>query len=124
MTRRLWRLGPLDPEVVRESAIVSLVVAMGVTALLLVLVYHVLFRKWTLGMVTLLPILLTVTFVLATMRAFDMTFSALTAALLAVTIGMGVDCSVYLVHRFVEGRERSDSVLEALSPTMRGPMEH
>ena len=103
-----------------ESAIVSLLAAIGITALFLVLVYHVLFREWTLGLVNLVPIVLTVTLVLATMRAFDMKFNALTATLLAVTIGMGVDYSVHLVHRFIEEYKHSTSVYDGLYPTMRG----
>lgn len=107
-------------DLIYESAIVSLLAAIGITAAFLVVVYHLLFREWSLGLVNLLPILLTVTLVLATMRAFDMKFNALTATLLAVTIGMGVDYSVHLVHRFREERERTGSVTEALYPTMRG----
>lgn len=107
-------------DLIYESAIVSIVAAIGITAVFLVVVYHVLFREWTLGLVNLIPILLTVTMVLASMRAFDMKFNALTATLLAVTIGMGVDYSVHLVHRLIEERERAGSVEEALFPTMRG----
>ena len=103
-----------------ESAIISLIAAIGITAAFLVLVYHILVQEWTLGLVNLIPILLTVALVLATMRAFDMKFNALTATLLAVTIGMGVDYSVHLVHRFIEERERTGSVHQALYPTMRG----
>jgi predicted RND superfamily exporter protein len=107
-------------DLIYESAIISLIAAIVITAVFLVLVYHYLFREWMLGLVNLLPILLTVTLVLATMRAFDMKFNALTATLLAVTIGMGVDYSVHLVHRFIEEYERTDSVYTALYPTMRG----
>jgi predicted RND superfamily exporter protein len=107
-------------DLIYESAIVSLLAAIGITAVFLVFVYHWLFDRWTLGLVNLLPILLSVTLVLATMRAFDMKFNALTATLLAVTIGMGVDYSVHLVHRFIEEYERTNSVYDALYPTMRG----
>lgn len=107
-------------DLIYQSAILSLLAAIGITAAFLMLVYQILFREWTLGLVNLIPILLTVTLVLASMRAFDMKFNALTATLLAVTIGMGVDYSVHLVHRFVEERERTGSVQKALFPTMRG----
>lgn len=103
-----------------ESAIRSLLLALVATGALLIAVYQYLFDDWTLGLVNLVPILLTVAFVLATMRALDMNLNALTATLLAVTIGMGVDYSVHIVHRFVEEyRERGD-VFSALEPTMRG----
>lgn len=107
-------------ELIYQSAVLSLAIALAASAIFLVFVYHLLFREWSLGLVNLLPILLTVTLVLATMRLFDMKFNALTATLLAVTIGMGVDYSVHLVHRFVEEFEDSATVLEALDPTMRG----
>lgn len=107
-------------QLIYESAITSLIVALSATAIFLMLLYHWLFGEWTLGLVNLLPILLTVTFVLGTMRLFGMKFNALTATLLAVTIGMGVDYSVHLVHRFVEEYETAGDVYAALEPTMRG----
>lgn len=107
-------------QLIYQSAITSLVVALGATAVFLALLYRLLFEDWTLGLVNLLPILLTVAMVLGTMRFLGMKFNALTATLLAVTIGMGVDYSVHLVHRFVEELETAESVLEALYPTMRG----
>jgi predicted RND superfamily exporter protein len=103
-----------------QSAITSLLVALGATAVFLSLLYRRLFDDWTLGLVNLLPILLTVAFVLGTMRLLGMKFNALTATLLAVTIGMGVDYSVHLVHRFVEEYETAATVTDALEPTMRG----
>ncbi|MFB6082094.1 MAG: RND family transporter [Halanaeroarchaeum sp.] len=103
-----------------ESAIVSLLLALFATGAFLLLVYRYLFDDWTLGLVNLVPILLTVAFVLGTMRLFGMKLNALTATLLAVTIGMGVDYSVHIVHRFVEEFEVHGDVFEALEPTMRG----
>ncbi|MFB6110500.1 MAG: RND family transporter [Halodesulfurarchaeum sp.] len=103
-----------------RSAIKSLLVALALTAAILALAYQWLFDDWTLGIVNLVPILLTVAFVLATMRVLGMKLNALTGTLLAVTIGMGVDYTVHVVHRFVEEfRDQSESE-PALVTTMRG----
>jgi predicted RND superfamily exporter protein len=102
-----------------DSAVTSLAIALGGTALFLLLVYYVLEGSPSLGLANLVPILVTVTFVAGSMRALGISFNAFTATLLAITIGLGIDYSVHVTHRFAdEYRERE--LYEALARTVRG----
>ena len=102
-----------------DSAIVSLTVALIGTTFFLLFVYWVLEGKPTLGIANLVPILVTVAFVAGSMRLFGISFNAFTATILAITIGLGIDYSVHVCHRFAdEYRERE--LYEALDRTVRG----
>ncbi|WP_336000967.1 efflux RND transporter permease subunit [Halorientalis halophila] len=106
-------------DVIFESALESLVVALlGATAFLLV-IYHVIEGRASLGIANVMPILVTVTLVAGSMRLLGIPFNAITATILAITIGLGIDYSVHVTHRFADERREHDLVT-ALDRTVRG----
>ncbi len=106
-------------DVIFESATVSLVVALGGAAVFLVILYRVLEGYGTLGLVNLVPVAITVVAIVASMRLFGISFNAFNASLLAITIGLGVDYSVHVTHRFADERKAYD-LSTALDRTVRG----
>jgi predicted RND superfamily exporter protein len=102
-----------------QSALSSLVVALVGAALFLVLVYLVLEGSATLGVVNVVPVMVTVALVAGSMRALGIPFNSITATILAIVIGLGVDYSVHIVHRFVDER-RERPLVPALERTVRG----
>jgi predicted RND superfamily exporter protein len=108
------------------SAIRSLATALAATAAFLVFVYWLLERRPSLGIVNLVPILVTVALIAASMRFFGVPFNALTATVLAIAIGLGIDYSAHIVHRFADEFEGSTTdhdglgVYDALDRTVRG----
>ncbi|WP_435076643.1 efflux RND transporter permease subunit [Halococcus sp. AFM35] len=104
-----------------QSAIESLVAALAVTAVFLVLVYYVIEGRPSLGLVNLAPIVVSVALLAGSMRLFGIPFNALTATILSIAIGLGVDYSAHFVHRFVdEYHELDEDLFAALERTMRG----
>ena len=100
-------------DLIFESAIVSLAVALAGTAIFLVVVYGVLLGRPTLGVANLVPIVVTVAALAATMRLVGISLNAFTATVLAITIGLGIDYSVHIVHRFTdELEEQGESAAE------------
>ena len=85
--------------VILESALVSLVVALGGAAVFLVAVYWLLLGRPSLGVANVVPILVAVSLVAGSMRLFGLSFNAFTATILAITIGLGIDYSVHITHR-------------------------
>jgi len=85
----------------------------------LLLIYWVIEGRPSLGVANLVPIVVTVTFVAASMRVLGISFNAFTATILALTIGLGIDYSVHVVHRFVDER-REHALGAALDRTVRG----
>ncbi|WP_135826203.1 efflux RND transporter permease subunit [Halorussus ruber] len=106
-------------DLIFESAIVSLAVALAGTAVFLVLVYWVFTGRPTLGIANLVPIVVTVAALAGTMRLVGISLNAFTATVLAITIGLGIDYSVHVVHRFTDERELYDT-LPALRRTITG----
>lgn len=107
-------------DLIFESAITSLVLALIFSGIFLILIYYVVEGRWTLGIVNLAPIVVTLALLVATMRFLGIPFNALTATILAVTIGLGVDYSVHATHRFIDEYEESNDVHSALQTTLRG----
>ena len=104
-----------------ESAIVSLVVALAGTVVFLLFIYWVLEGRPSLGLANTLPIVITVAMVAGTMRLAGISFNAFTATILAITIGLGIDYSVHVTHRFAdEYHELDGDLFAALGRTVRG----
>ncbi|MBX0294286.1 efflux RND transporter permease subunit [Haloarcula nitratireducens] len=120
------------------SSVRSLLVALTATAVFLVVIYYALVGRPSLGVVNLVPILVTIALLAGTMRYFGLPFNALTATILSISLGLGIDYSAHFVHRFVdeydarvddeselasEGRgteTRTDAVVSALRATVTG----
>ncbi|ELZ66802.1 RND transporter [Haloferax sp. Atlit-10N] len=103
------------------SAIESLTVALAATALFLVVIYQVLEGQWTLGVVNLVPIVVSIALLAGTMRYLGIPLNALTATILSIAIGLGIDYSAHVVHRFAdEYNAEGHDLDEALRLTVGG----
>ena len=107
-------------ELLFESAIVSLAVALLLTALFLLVIYDLLEGRGSLGLANIIPIISTVAFLAATMAVLDIPFNAITATLLAITIGIGVAYSVHITHRFIDEYNQRGDAYDSLLVTLRG----
>ncbi|MFC3477440.1 efflux RND transporter permease subunit [Halobacterium litoreum] len=107
-------------DVILASAVTSLAVALAATAVFLVAVYAALEGRPSLGVVNLVPIVLTIAYLAGSMRAFGLPFNALTATILSITIGLGTDYSAHVVHRFADEYGPDETVYDALDDAVRG----
>jgi len=106
-------------DLILESAITSLGVALAGAAVFLVLIYHLLEGRASLGIANLIPVVVTVCLIAGTMRYLGIPINAITATILAITIGLGVDYSVHVTHRFAD--EITEKPLQAaLEATVLG----
>ncbi|KTG10185.1 RND transporter [Haloprofundus marisrubri] len=106
-------------DLILQSAIASLLYALGATVAFLVFVYWVVEGYPSLGVANTVPIAVAVALIAGTMRLLGISFNAFTATILAITIGLGIDYSVHVVHRFVDER-REYPLFTALDRTVRG----
>ena len=106
-------------DLIYESALTSLALALGATVLFLVFIYWVLEGLPSLGIANLAPIIVAVASVAGTMRLLGISFNAFTATILSLTIGLGIDYSVHVVHRFIDER-RERALIPALRRTVIG----
>jgi len=103
------------------SALISLVVALAGTAVFLLFIYWLLLGRASLGLANVVPVAMTVAILAGSMRLFGLSFNAFSATILAITIGLGIDYSVHITHRFAdEYQQRNRDVHEALARTVEG----
>lgn len=76
------------------------------TIILCLIVLTLLFRSPLLGLLALLPLLLTLSWGFGTLRAFGWSLDVLTMGISALVIGLGVDYAVHVTHRFREERRK------------------
>ncbi|MCD2205036.1 efflux RND transporter permease subunit [Halobacterium sp. KA-6] len=107
-------------DVIFNSAIQSLILALIATAIFLVLIYWVLERRPSLGIVNLIPLVWTIAVLAGTMRYFGIPLNVLTATILSIAIGLGIDYSAHIVHRFADEYDPSRDIHDALDKTVRG----
>jgi predicted RND superfamily exporter protein len=107
-------------EEVRNSAITALMIALSLGVIFLTGLYYALERRPILGVVTLSPIIITLLFLVATMRYLGIPFNTLTATILSVTVGIGIDYAIHVVHRFTEEFDARDDGLAAARITLQG----
>jgi predicted RND superfamily exporter protein len=105
--------------VIFESAVESLALALAGATVFLLFIYRVLEGRASLGVANVVPIVVAVSLLAGTMRLLSIPFNALTATMLAITIGLGIDYSVHVTHRFADER-RERALLPALDRTVRG----
>jgi len=104
---------------VLETVIQSLVLTLLGATIFLVVIYWILEGKPALGIANVLPIGLTLIALVASMRALGVKFNAINGTILAIAIGLGIDYSVHIVHRFIdEFHERE--LFQALERTVVG----
>ncbi|MUV89938.1 MMPL family transporter [Halapricum sp. CBA1109] len=103
-------------DTVFESLLITLV---SVFAFLMI-VYRITDGSATLGAVTLLPVLLSVSWILGTMYLLGIPFNILTGLITSLTIGLGVAYSIHLSERYNQELERTDSAWEAMDRSVTG----
>jgi len=87
---------------VLESVIETLILTLVGAAGFLIMSYWFIERRPSLGVVNIVPILVTVVAVVASMRALGIAFNAINGTILAIAVGIGIDYAVHVVHRFAD----------------------
>ncbi|QIB74131.1 MMPL family transporter [Halogeometricum borinquense] len=106
-------------DLIFSSAVTSLILALGGTVVFLVFIYWLLDGLPSIALANLVPIVVAVAGVAGTMRLLGISFNAFTATILSLTIGLGIDYSVHVVHRFLDERKEAD-LQTALERTVVG----
>ncbi|WP_277541850.1 efflux RND transporter permease subunit [Haloarcula laminariae] len=97
-----------------DTVIQSLLITLVGSSLFLVGIYWILEGKPSLGVANIIPIAVAVVALVATMRFVGIDFNAINGSILAITVGLGTDYAVHVVHRFADERESM-----ALEPALR-----
>lgn len=89
-----------------QALSVGLVIA---AALAILVAYFGISRsRPALGLITIIPIAVTLAWLLGAMWLFGISYNMGTALMVALTIGIGVDYTIHLTHRFLEEHEEAE----------------
>jgi len=115
---------PVVGQLIQEHLLGTLLVSLGVTLVAVLAVLLVVFRavhgSATLGAVTLLPVVLAVSWIIGTMNVLGYPLSVLNAIIASLTVGIGIDYSIHVSERFRDELADGAAVGEAISTTIRG----
>lgn len=116
--------GPVVTAVVQgalfETLVEGFAITLGVILAFLIGLYWWRYRAPDLGVLVVVPVLIALAWLLGTMAALDVPFNSETVVITSLAIGLGVDYSVHLGERFIDERDRHDSVETALSAALTG----
>lgn len=99
-----------------QSLSVSLVIA---AALAVLVAYFGISRsRPALGLITIIPIAVTLAWLLGAMWLFGISYNMGTALMVVLTIGIGVDYTIHLTHRFLEEHEEAEEVVDGIRLAM------
>ncbi|SNR56191.1 efflux RND transporter permease subunit [Halorubrum vacuolatum] len=107
-------------DLIFESAIQALILAVVLTGIFLVISYAILEGRPWLGVVNVFPILIAIAMLIGTMRYLDMPLNALTATILSIGIGLGIAYSVHITARFIDEYNENGDTYESLQTTLSG----
>lgn len=107
-------------EAVAESVLLTMVVALVAVATILAIIFRIERSSATLGVVTVVPVALVLGFVFGAMYLFDVALTFITAFLVSITLGLGIDYSIHVSDRFVQELDRGAEPVDALSTTVTG----
>ncbi|MFC6954367.1 efflux RND transporter permease subunit [Halorubellus litoreus] len=102
------------------TVIESLTLTLGVVLVLLTVIFHVREGAASLGLVTLLPIFCSVTWLLGTMWLLSIPIGLTTALVGSISVGLGVDYAIHVSERFAEEFEGETDSETALQRTSTG----
>jgi predicted RND superfamily exporter protein len=103
-----------------DTVVQSLIITLVATFLFLMVAYRITEGSATLGIVTLLPVAFSVTWILGTMFLLDIPFNVLTGMITSLTVGLGVAYSIHLSERYNQELQRSGEMWTAMNRAVTG----
>jgi predicted RND superfamily exporter protein len=103
-----------------DTVIESLLITLVSVFAFLMVTYRITEGSATLGAFTLLPVVLSVTWILGTMALLGIPFNILTGMITSLTVGLGVAYSIHLSERYNQELDRRDSIWDAMYTAVTG----
>jgi predicted RND superfamily exporter protein len=96
----------------------SIAITLLAALIVLMIFFWVTEFKPMLGFIAVSPILLVLLWVLGSMTILGIPYNVVTALITALSIGIGVDYTIHVIHRFTEELDRGLSLIDATTTTL------
>lgn len=103
-----------------QTVIESLLITLTAVFLFMMIVYRWRQDSALLGVVTLLPILFAVAWILGTMYLLEVPFNVMTGTITSLTVGLGIAYNIHMTERYVLERSHGHGTGEALRRSVTG----
>jgi predicted RND superfamily exporter protein len=114
--------GTVTTAVIQDALLETLVEAFAVTLVVILAfltgLFWVRYRSLSLGVLVLAPVVVSLAWLLGAMSLLGIAFNSETAVITSLAIGLGVDYSIHAGERFVDEREKRDTLDAALRRTI------
>ena len=97
---------------------VSIAITIAAALIVLMLFFWATEFRPMLAVIAVLPILLVLLWVLGTMTLLGIPYNVVTALITALSIGIGVDYTIHIIHRFTEELDGGTSLIDATTTTL------
>lgn len=103
-----------------ETTVNGLILSLILTTLFLSVAYKYIDGIATYGILNIIPVFVTVATIAATMRYLGITLNPITATTLSITVGIGTDYTIHMVHRITDEIEARDNIDIAIRKSVMG----
>lgn len=97
-----------------QSLYDSQILTLGITVLLLMVMFLVLFRSLKIALIAMIPNVLSVTVVLGVMGWLNIPLDMMTITIAAISIGIAVDNTIHYIHRFKDEFQKDRNYLNTM----------
>jgi len=97
----------------------SLIITIIATLIVLTIVFLYEKRSFILGLITSLPVVLALLWLLGSMYLLGINFNVVTVTITSLTIGLGITYAIHITHRFLEDWGREENIEDAIRKTVR-----
>ncbi|MFW6196375.1 MAG: efflux RND transporter permease subunit [Thermoplasmatota archaeon] len=97
----------------------SMIATIVIIAILLTMVFYFLNSSKVLGVITTIPVTLVTLWIIGTMYISGVSLNVMTVNITALTVGIGIDYSVHITHRFLEEKKEQENLYDAMHDTVQ-----
>ena len=111
-------LGLVVADAMSDSQTASIVITVAAALIVLMLFFWITEFKPMLAVIAVLPVVFVLLWVLGVMALTGIPYNVVTALIAALSIGIGIDYTIHLIHRFTEELEHRGSIEAATTQTL------
>ncbi len=96
----------------------SLIITIITSFIVLTIVFYYEIRSYLLGIISSIPVVIALLWLLGSMYALGIGFNVVTVTITSLTIGLGITYAIHITHRFLEDMRKEENIEKAMRKTV------